>query len=81
MPSDRHGELGVAQLEALYRDQFSVLANLAITEFHVPRRAAEELAHDVLISGLLHFAQSADPNTWLRGAITVAARHYRESRA
>jgi len=67
--------LSPSELEALYDEQFGVLAEIAITEFTIPADEAEQLVHDAFLAGLRHFGRVDDPRAWLAAAVTTAARH------
>lgn len=79
MPHDSFSD--VDQLEAIYRDYFADLTQVAVTRFHVPLHDAEHLVHDVLLAALRDLGRRNDPHSWLIGAVGYAARVYREGRA
>jgi RNA polymerase sigma factor (sigma-70 family) len=64
------------QFEAVYRQYFGLLADIATFKFQVPETEAETLVHDVLISYLRKSATVLDLRAWLIGAICFASRHY-----
>jgi DNA-directed RNA polymerase specialized sigma24 family protein len=70
------GDARVRQLEAMYKRHFAQLAKVAMTRYGVPQPAAEELAHNVLLSSLRHARRIRDLRPWLFGAIQYAARDY-----
>jgi hypothetical protein len=62
------------QVEALYADYFGELAAIAEYEFAMPVPQAEQLAHEVLLSGLRHYANVSERRAWLVAAVSCAAR-------
>lgn len=67
--------LSPAELEALYEEQFGVLAEMAITEFAIPPDEAEQITHEAFMAGLRYFGRVEDPRVWLIAAVTAAARY------
>lgn len=78
MPHDNFPD--AEQLEAIYRDYFADLTQVAVTRFDVPEQDAEHLVHDVLLSAVRQLHRREDPHSWLIGAVVHAARVYREGR-
>ena len=74
MDSDTPG-MDPDQLEALYAEHFSALAEIATSEFGIPPAEAEQIADDVFVAGLRHLGKVPDPHQWLLAAIRDAARH------
>ncbi|HYH09379.1 MAG TPA: hypothetical protein VEK11_20195 [Thermoanaerobaculia bacterium] len=65
-------------LEDLYDAHFPALVDFAVHN-SVPLDEAEELAHEVLLSSLIHRGRISNLNAWLTGALTSAIRHKEEA--
>ena len=64
----------LADPETLYALHVPGLVNYAVQELHIPRAEAEELATDILLASIRQLATIPDLPTWLRAAMTFAAR-------
>lgn len=57
-----------------YERYFEFLFDIATARFHIPPDRAEDLADEILLCSLRHLPTISDPDSWLLGAITTAAK-------
>ena len=69
---------GTGEDTAYLKRYFEPLVTIARTRCNLSLEVAESLAHDVLLSSLVHQPTVADLSAWLYGAITTAARLHLE---
>jgi hypothetical protein len=65
---------------AFYEHHFSKLIDIATSELHIPGDEAVTLVHDVLVASICRL-QTADIESWLRGALQSAALRLTEVRS
>ena len=64
----------------LYELHFPRLVAMAVSEFHIPEEEAELLVHDLLVAYLFRPNPPADVESWLNGALKLAAEGLDEVR-
>jgi DNA-directed RNA polymerase specialized sigma24 family protein len=73
VPDDPHDE--EQRLEALYRDHFDALMDIALSELKCSVSEAEKMVDDVFLASLRHIRTTPDPHQWLVGVMTEAVQH------
>lgn len=63
-------------LESFYEANVPTLVAIGVEEFNVAQGAAENLAHDVMLSSLRGMERGADREVWLAAAMKCASRRY-----
>lgn len=66
----------MSDLIALYAEQFAPLVAIVTGEYAIEEAEAEEIAHDAMLSVLLHLGKISDPARWLEGAVRCASEHH-----
>jgi hypothetical protein len=69
------------QLEALYIRHFDSMTRVATVRFHIPKEAAADMAHDILMASIHQSPRIKNAPRWFRGAIAYASRRYHSTRA
>ena len=62
--------------KTLYTEYFSRLTTMAVRKFQISQDAAEDLAHELLMSTLLRQQRIPNLTQWLAGALEAAAKTY-----
>jgi hypothetical protein len=76
MTTSTPGPMDPGALQKLYAAHFNELADIACSEYAIPRDEAEQLAEDAFTAGLRHLGKVPDPHQWLVAAVRDAARRH-----
>ena len=64
--------------QQFYQRQFPRLLAIAVSELQIPKRKAERLVQDLLITNLFRATPPPNIDVWLEGALRVAASRLAE---